>query len=423
MAGIQKIGWRRVINSHVEFTNEFVIELDDGSLGVGASPQGETISIYEGDQRVLSPEAVLCVIQSQGCIGLEMEQQEFDNFLQRHIGEFGRNNVFSLSLAFFNAKTVSCPGMERLGARVRESGTPRLCCNILNGSRHAYTNPVLSDFAEYLLVARSHEVEKVIELHGQVQRKVREKLRKHGMELVSGNPVYRLGARDNRECLEFLLAILGELGLGNEFDLMVDASAGDLWTGQRYQLAVTDNSSYSGEEFGEYWAGLIREFGIGFLEDPFGEKDQEAWRELSGSVKCCHVIGDNFYSSDALRIEDGSIRGCTHGVIIKPNQAGTITAACRAVEAAQRHGQLTIASHRSVSTEETFVSTLSCIYGVDYIKIGPLMTDYSSVMRLNSILRWANEPVWHDKPASAPSGTPIPITTPNGATPERSMSP
>ena len=44
---IKSINWRRILNSHMGFTNEFVIELENGNIGIGASPQGETIGIYE----------------------------------------------------------------------------------------------------------------------------------------------------------------------------------------------------------------------------------------------------------------------------------------------------------------------------------------------------------------------------------------
>jgi enolase len=132
---------------------------------------------------------------------------------------------------------------------------------------------------------------------------------------------------------------------------------------------------------------IIRQYGLRFLEDPFREQDPESWRRLTTSQNSCYTIGDNFYSSDAGRIEAGADKQCTHGAVIKPNQAGTISAVRRAVESAQRKGQIAITSHRSISTEETFLSTLTCMYGVKYIKIGPLQTDYSAVVRLNEIIR------------------------------------
>jgi len=59
----------------------------------------------------------------------------------------------------------------------------------------------------------------------------------------------------------------------------------------------------------------------------------------------------------------------------------------KAIETLQRNGQLVITSHRSISTEETFLSNLTVLAGAGYMKIGPLYTDYTSVMRLNELIR------------------------------------
>ena len=107
---------------------------------------------------------------------------------------------------------------------------PFLCLNILNGGWHAYTNPVLSDFHEYILVAKSTDLEDVIGDHNDIQRTVKERLLGQTKTVVSGNPVNRFATADNRECIDFLLKVRDGLGLANKFDLMIDASGGDLWT-------------------------------------------------------------------------------------------------------------------------------------------------------------------------------------------------
>jgi enolase len=134
---------------------------------------------------------------------------------------------------------------------------------------------------------------------------------------------------------------------------------------------------------------LIKQYHIRFLEDPFHETDFDSWQRLTNSQQEAYVIGDNLYSSDAGRIKEGSLEKYTHGVVTKPNQAGTVSAVRRAIDIAQENKQIVITSHRSISTESTFLSLLTCIYNVKYIKIGPLMTDYSSVIRLNEIIRLA----------------------------------
>ena len=387
MSTIESIACRRVLNSHVEFTNEFIVKLDDGSVGVGSSPQGETISIYEDKKVSIDPATIIERITSDGYFGRSLTQEGFDDYLQQRIPFFGRNNVCGISLAYFNATGASRSLAEIFDKSAAKLTPPHICCNILNGGWHAYTNPVLSDFHEYILVSRSNNIEEVIEQHNEIQRAVREKLITQTKTVVSGNVVNRFATADNRECIDFLLNIRDSLGLSAAFDLMIDASAGDLWADAGYRLAITDDSVRSSEAFCEYWLDIIKQYNLRFLEDPFREKDPEVWRQLTTSQQACYVIGDNFYSSDAGRIAEGAAEGYTHGVIIKPNQAGTVTAVRRAIDVAQRTNQIAITSHRSISTESTFLSTLTCMYGVKYIKIGPLMTDYSSVVRLNEIIR------------------------------------
>jgi enolase len=270
---------------------------------------------------------------------------------------------------------------------LQQARAPRLCINILNGGRHAYTNPVLSDFPEYLLVARGEDIVETMACHHAIQTAVREDLLRRDRVVVDGNPVARFATLDNRECLEFLLGVLDRLGLADGFDLMIDASGGDLWTGESYELALTDGGSRSGEEFVALWLDLLRQYPVRFLEDPFREEDPGSWRELKASQGEALLIGDNLYSSDAARIEKGAADGLTDGVIVKPNQAGTVTAVRRTLETARRCGQVVIASHRSISTESTLEAILACESRAEYIKIGPLLTDYSSVLRLNDIIR------------------------------------
>jgi len=386
-AAIASVSFRRVLNSHAGFTNEFLVRLADGSAGRAASQQGETISLYEDGKTDIDPRAIVRTIENDGLLGIETEQSAFDAYLQGRIPEFGQNNAFALSEAYFGACLGTRSAFDLLGRPGSKPEAPRLCLNILNGGWHAYTNPVLSDFSEFMLVARSRDIAEVVAEHNAVQRVVRERLIGQPKAVVSGNPVNAFKTRDNREPLEFLLSVVEGLGLSGKYDPMIDASAGDLRDGDGYRLAITDGAARSSEEFVGYWAEMIRSYGLGFLEDPFHEKDFAAWRALTADRRGCAIVGDNLYSSDEARIRRGAAEGTATAAVIKPNQAGTVTAVVRALEAARETGQFAITSHRSISTESTFLSLLTCVLGAPAIKIGPLLSDYSSVVRLNEIIR------------------------------------
>ena len=246
---IQRIKYRTILNSHVRFTTEFIIQFEDGSLGAGAAPQGETISIYEDKKIAITPETIIQTIQSSGILEKPLSQAEFDQYLLQNISAFGRNNAYSLSLAFFNATHQTQSLFELFDKPKAKLVPPRLCLNILNGGWHAYTNPVLSDFSEFMLVAKSADILEVIGEHNEIQKAVKAKLITQTKTVVSGNPVNSFGKADNRAPIEFLLAIIEGLGLTNKYDLMIDASAGDLWTPEGYRLPITDNAVYSSEQF------------------------------------------------------------------------------------------------------------------------------------------------------------------------------
>ncbi len=387
MPKIQSISCRKILNSHVQFTNEFIIRLDDNLVGIGGSAQGETISIYEDKKVTISPDTIIQQMTRDGLIGENFTQASFDLYLEAHIHAFGRNNAYALSEAFFNALRPVHSFAELFPLAPKQPKAPRLSLNILNGGWHAYTNPVLSDFSEFMLVAKNNNVAETIEAHNEIQRVVKERLSRQSKTIVSGNPVNCFPTKDNREVFDFLLNICNEVGVMNQFELMIDASAGDLWKDQAYRFEITDGMVYSSNAFVDYWMSIIRQYNLRFLEDPFHEKDYEAWHNTMEKQQACYVVGDNFYSTNPGKIAEGAKMKYANAVVVKPNQAGTVSAVQNAIQTARETGQFVITSHRSISTESVFLSTLSCVYGADAIKIGPLVSDYSSVVRLNEIIR------------------------------------
>jgi enolase len=381
---IQGIHCRRILNSHVEFTTEFIIALDDGTVGVGSAPRGETVSIYEKDDSSASLSKILKMLKTDRLLNIPLNQTAFDAFLQQRINVFGRNNCYALSMAFLDATKHSHGGSQLVNAPSKHF--PHICLNVLNGGAHAYTNPVLSDFPEFLLVSKSLKLDRIIADHNSLQTIIREKLAKCDKVVVNGNVVNKLGSTNN-DCLEFLLNALDELDLASEYDLMIDASAGNMWTGSGYRFLLTDGSLKTSSELCNYWLDLTGKYRVKLLEDPFQEQDFDSWKTLSGNQSQCRIIGDNFYSSDPRRIRDGANKGYTHGVILKPDQAGTVSVAINAIKVARSGNQFVVASHRSISTESTFLSTIANMYQIDYVKIGPLLTDYSAIIRLNELIR------------------------------------
>jgi enolase len=384
---IKSVHNRRILNSHGDFTNEFVIFLRDGSIGRGASPKGESISIYEDTHIDISPKKIIEELKKDGIFNKAMSQEDFDSYLEGKMGIFGRNNSYALSLAFYDSHEHFMQVATVEDRHIDSLHIPLMSLNILNGGNHAYTNPVESEFQEYMLIAKKNDLLAVISDHELIQRSVKEKLAKRDKIYVNNNLVNKSDHGDSRDWFDFLQAILKELGLESDYDQMIDASAGDLWTGKGYEFAITDRSLKTSKEMCTYWLDVIKNHNLTILEDPFHETDFESWQTLTGSQGKCRIVGDNLYSGDAERIAEGIKKGYAHGIILKPNQAGTVTNTIEAIKLVQKHNQTLITSHRSISTESTFLSHISNRYNAEYIKIGPILTDYSSVLRINEFIR------------------------------------
>lgn len=112
MSTIAGISWRRVLNSHVEFTNEFIVELEDGSIGIGGSPKGETISIYEDKAISIEPQTIIQTIEGDGLLSMSLDQEVLDDYLAEHIALFGRNNAYGLSLASLARRAPPGPSLS-----------------------------------------------------------------------------------------------------------------------------------------------------------------------------------------------------------------------------------------------------------------------------------------------------------------------
>jgi enolase len=376
------------LNSQGRLTDEYRVRFEGGESGRGSAPLGETRSRYEAAAGGTDARSVLDQLSVDGIIGRKFSQTEFDHYLTGHAARFGAAAEFALSCAFFEAALSSPKQFARAG----QARTPRFCLNILNGGRHAYTNPVLSDFHEYLLVPKHADIALLLDDHRAIQGKVRSHLAEKQTTRVNGNVVHVLGGQGNRDCIELLLGILDDLELSERYDLMIDAAAAQLWNGSAYVLDLAEKRTFSSLEFEDYWSSILADYPLALLEDPFAEQDLDRWSSLVAKAAGCLVVGDDVHSGDAGRIRRMLQDTCMTGLMLKPDQAGTVSATLEAMEVARAAGAPVILSHRSISTDSVVLAHLLVHCGIGLAKFGPLLSDFSSILKMNEVLRTTQEP-------------------------------
>lgn len=134
----------------------------------------------------------------------------------------------------------------------------------------------------------------------------------------------------------------------------------------------------------EFISELIRNYGIKYVEDPFGEDDFESFAWLREKFNDVLVCGDDLFATNIERLKLGIERKAANAIIIKPNQIGTITDVNNVIEEAKKNGMTTVISHRSGETENTLICHLGVGFGCDMAKIG---ISGERTVKINEFLR------------------------------------
>lgn len=378
---------RLVLDSHLAWTPEFDIVLDDGGTGRGSAPRGETTSIFETtgaqpvDEMVAAARAAL--------VGHELDQAALDETIERWVPTWGAQATLALSIACYLA-----PRSRR--GDVGEERVPRLLLNVLNGGMHAYTNPVEADVHELMIYARSTDLRSTADAYRRLLDGIHDELARYPLTSVGGNEVHRIGDPPTEAAFGLLRTILDREGLSSEFQIAVDASAGDWWTGDAYELPVS-GSRFTTDQLVEWWLSLIEAYGIELLEDPLAEEDRAGWSRLRAErPDACAILGDNYTSTSLDQLVGGGKAPDLDGVLVKPNQNGTVSGSLAFARAAKDAGLSVIASHRSVETESTFLAELAREMGADGLKIGPFR-DFTAVVKFNELLRLEEGARWSER--------------------------
>jgi len=118
---------------------------------------------------------------------------------------------------------------------------------------------------------------------------------------------------------------------------------------------------------------IVKNYPINSIEDPFEEKNLGKWQNFYQEALKINsdliIVGDDLTVTDSKKIKEYANK-LINGVIIKPNQQGTITAASQAVSVAKDMGIKTIASHRGEETNDNWIADFAIENNVDFVKFG-----------------------------------------------------
>lgn len=386
---ITDIQAREILDSRGNPTLEVTVITGEAS-GTFAVPSGASTGTYEawekrdGDKnrfRGLGVRNAVKIIETKIAKSLKGKdagnQKEIDALLLKLDGtknkkNLGGNTLLGVSVAC--AKAAANAAKKPLHAYLKglakikpSRKIPYLYMNLINAGKHASSYLA---FQEYMIVPMVNDVETALEIADKVKSELKkEVLKKYGPFSANygdeGGIVIQ--AKKVREPLEMLTKIIGKLGLKGKVKLAIDSAASSFYQNRKYEV---DGKKLSANQLLSLYKKLLREFDFLSIEDPFEESDFESFAKLLEVSDKVKVIGDDLTVTNPERLQK-AIETCgINGIIIKPNQIGTLSETLEVMKMAKENNIECIVSHRSGETSDDFIADLAYAFGAFGLKAG-----------------------------------------------------
>jgi enolase len=407
MSTILDVHAREILDSRGNPTIEVDVTLQSGAAGRAAVPSGastgehEALELRDGDAaRYLGKgveRAVRNVIETIGPAirGMDpAEQVEIDRHLIEldgtpNKGKLGANAILGVSMAVARAAAVECglPLFRYLGGPLART-MPVPLMNILNGGAHA-TNTV--DFQEFMIVpAGADSFGEALRMGAEVFHALKKVLVKRKLSTGVGDEGgFAPDLASDEDAIKVVIEAIEAAGYapGRQVALALDCAASELHKDGTYTFKKSGGGTRDAQGMVELYARWLDEYPIVSIEDGLAEDDWDGWALLTAQLgDRVQLVGDDLFVTSTERLARGIQGGVGNAILIKVNQIGTLTETLEAIEMARAAGYLSVISHRSGETEDTFIADLAVGTGAGQIKTGSASrTD--RVAKYNQLLR------------------------------------
>ncbi|MDQ5944106.1 MAG: Enolase, partial [Patescibacteria group bacterium] len=384
---------------------------------------------YNGNTVTGNIEAIENIIAPK-FIGYPLAHQaDFDALLNALDGtadksNLGSNTLTALSGAYF---LLSCYEQDKEVWRATADilGTkpemPRIYANLVSGGAHA---PGL-DVQEFMIVPKTTDPAVALELIYSVHHTAKQIFRSlygPSVDLVAEEgSMAPIGI-----ATETVLEAFEQLSrrYNQAYQIALDMAAYNLFQNGQYMLG---GQPISMDQLGATYMQWDQRFPLLSIEDPFAENDLEGLKYLlTQPSRKFMAVGDATTATAAGRIAELGQQRLIGGVVIKPDQTGTITEMLDAIRAALQSGVKVILAHRSGETNDTYLADIAYGVGAFGLKAGaPVrgerVAKYNRLIEIAADNRPPAQPQTQNPVAINPSLAPIPPQNTTAQAPPRPM--
>ena len=260
--------------------------------------------------------------------------------------------------------------------------------NILNGGAHA-TNTV--DFQEFMVVpVGAQSFGEALRMGAEVFHSLKKVLIKRKLATGVGDEGgFAPDLASDEEALKIIIEAIEAAGFapGKEVALALDCAASELFKDGSYTFKKSGAGTRDARGMVDLYAKWLEEYPIVSIEDGLAEDDWDGWATLTTQLgDRVQLVGDDLFVTNTERLARGIEGGIGNAILIKVNQIGTLTETLEAIEMARAAGYLSVISHRSGETEDTFIADLAVGTGAGQIKTGSASRS-DRVAKYNQLLR------------------------------------
>jgi enolase len=419
MSKIIDIKAREILASGGLPTVEARIYLKSGAVGMASVPYGvsagsrEAVVLVDEDKRYGGKGALKAVNNINTLIrdvlmgmGAENQRKVDEKMIgldgTRDKSFLGGNAILAVSLAVARAAAIE-KKME-LYKYIRECfeidfkdwQLPKPMAVLIEGGKHADNS---TDLQEYLLTVTKEGINasEGVRMMAEIYQNLAKVLKERGFVTNVGNEgaFAPAGIEDNEKPMDMILEAVMRANYEIEVDcgISIDAAASEFFEkeSRRYELKL-EGKSLTSRQMVDYVMDIVDNYPIVTVEDMLDEDDWQAWIMLTDRLTKMKItnIADDLTVTNTMAWQRAINERAASGILIKLNQAGTLTETVDCTLLASKSGLPAVPSHRGGGeTNDTFMVDLAVALNCPWIKVGP--TRGERVCKYNRLLEIESE--------------------------------
>lgn len=421
MSKIKSVVAREILASGGAPSLEVTVTTESGfvgeasiSYGASAGSLEATVLLDKDNQRyggkgMLRAVENVNTVLAKAVIGMEVvEQRMIDEKMialdgTENKSQLGGNAMLGVSMAV--ARAAAAERRLELYEYLREiyglnpstgSGfkLPKPMIVMIEGGKHAHETTDLQEFCVSAVGNRT--AAENVRMEMEIYEALKNILKREGLSINVGNEgaFAPNGITTNEKPMEYIVEAIKNAGYvpGVDAGISIDAAASEFASTNselkitNYELRI-ENKKLTSDELINYYGEWIEKYPFVSWEDMLSEFDWESWPKLMQKIGGRFpLIADDLTVTNSKLWNKAIETNSADAILIKLNQAGTVSETVDCCKIAREKNYWTVVSHRGGGeTNDTFMVDLAVAVGSEYIKAGP--TRGERVCKYNRLMR------------------------------------